>query len=234
MTVKRRPDSRKRILKALEGGSKSARELAQATGMHVHAVGNCLYKLRSPAVALVHVCAWTTRPGTSIPEPIYALGNLVDTPKPSSPQGKIKDCLTICGALQISEIAAVTRLAESTVRAQMRKASGWAYIAAWKVNQVHDADGQYVAQWALGDKFDAPRPDSKPRRKSAHLEITPRQKEVLRHIAMGKLYKQVAADLFLSLRTVENHVKDMTRANGCNLNRLLVLSERAGHLRGVH
>ncbi|MDQ1689288.1 MAG: hypothetical protein QOK42_2263 [Frankiaceae bacterium] len=41
--------------------------------------------------------------------------------------------------------------------------------------------------------------------------LTPREQEVLRHIARGYTYKEVAAELFLSVKTVESHVSSVLR-----------------------
>jgi len=42
-------------------------------------------------------------------------------------------------------------------------------------------------------------------------QLTPREKEVLRHIARGYTYKEVAARLHLSVKTVETHVSAVLR-----------------------
>ncbi len=39
-------------------------------------------------------------------------------------------------------------------------------------------------------------------------ELTPREIEVLRLVATGMSYKEIAAELFLSHRTVQNHVQN--------------------------
>ena len=42
-------------------------------------------------------------------------------------------------------------------------------------------------------------------------QLTPREKEVLRHIARGFTYKEIAARLFISVKTVEAHVSAVLR-----------------------
>ncbi len=42
-------------------------------------------------------------------------------------------------------------------------------------------------------------------------QLTPREKEVLRHIARGLTYKEVAAKLHLSVKTIETHVSAVLR-----------------------
>jgi DNA-binding NarL/FixJ family response regulator len=42
-------------------------------------------------------------------------------------------------------------------------------------------------------------------------QLTTREKEVLRHIARGFTYKEIAARLFISVKTVEAHVSSVLR-----------------------
>jgi DNA-binding NarL/FixJ family response regulator len=42
-------------------------------------------------------------------------------------------------------------------------------------------------------------------------QLTPREREVLRHIARGFSYKEVALRLHLSVKTVETHVSSVLR-----------------------
>ncbi len=42
-------------------------------------------------------------------------------------------------------------------------------------------------------------------------QITPREREVLRLIARGYAYKEVAKELFISIKTVETHVSAVLR-----------------------
>jgi DNA-binding NarL/FixJ family response regulator len=42
-------------------------------------------------------------------------------------------------------------------------------------------------------------------------QLTPREREVLRHIARGYLYKEIAARLGISVKTVEAHVSTVLR-----------------------
>ena len=42
-------------------------------------------------------------------------------------------------------------------------------------------------------------------------QLTPREREVLRHIARGYLYKEIAARLGISTKTVEAHVSAVLR-----------------------
>jgi DNA-binding NarL/FixJ family response regulator len=44
-----------------------------------------------------------------------------------------------------------------------------------------------------------------PRTDSVERELTPRQRDVLRLLAQGKRMKEIAAELDISVRTVENH-----------------------------
>lgn len=42
-------------------------------------------------------------------------------------------------------------------------------------------------------------------------ELTPREKLILRHVALGKTNKEIASDLFISAHTVISHRKNITR-----------------------
>ena len=41
--------------------------------------------------------------------------------------------------------------------------------------------------------------------------LTDRETEILRHLCEGKSYKEIAADLFISERTVHSHLKNVYR-----------------------
>jgi PAS domain S-box-containing protein len=61
-------------------------------------------------------------------------------------------------------------------------------------------------------------------------ELTPRQLEVLRHLAMGASTGQIADRLGISIQTVRNHVRDLLRGLGVH-SRLEAVLE--GHRRGL-
>jgi DNA-binding NarL/FixJ family response regulator len=42
-------------------------------------------------------------------------------------------------------------------------------------------------------------------------QLTPREREVLRHIARGYAYKEIARELHISVKTVETHVSAVLR-----------------------
>lgn len=42
-------------------------------------------------------------------------------------------------------------------------------------------------------------------------QLTPREEEVLRHVAIGKINKKIALDLGISEATVENHLTNIYR-----------------------
>ena len=42
-------------------------------------------------------------------------------------------------------------------------------------------------------------------------QLTPREREVLRLLARGYAYKEIAAELFISIKTVETHASNVLR-----------------------
>jgi two-component system, NarL family, response regulator NreC len=76
--------------------------------------------------------------------------------------------------------------------------------------------------WALSGADTAPRQ-----------ALTPRQREVLRLLADGRRMKEIAAELGVSVRTVENHKYELMRAIGAKTNAELVkFAIRQGLARG--
>jgi DNA-binding NarL/FixJ family response regulator len=65
--------------------------------------------------------------------------------------------------------------------------------------------------WAMAQAEDAAEP-----------ALTPRQKDVLRQIAEGKRMKEIAADLDISVRTVEAHKRELMQTLGAQSNADLV------------
>lgn len=65
------------------------------------------------------------------------------------------------------------------------------------------------------------------------VRLTPRQLQILKEIARGRLYKEIAFDLNISIKTVETHMQSIQRSHECNLHRLLVMAERQGLLSDV-
>jgi DNA-binding NarL/FixJ family response regulator len=57
---------------------------------------------------------------------------------------------------------------------------------------------------------------------AAEPALTPRQKDVLRLIAEGKRMKEIAADLDISVRTVEAHKRELMQTLGAQSNADLV------------
>ena len=78
------------------------------------------------------------------------------------------------------------------------------------------ADGDAVFSPRLAgfvlDAFAAMRPKRAPSRPIRELDqLTPREREVLRHIARGYMYKEIAQRLGISVKTVEAHVSAVLR-----------------------
>lgn len=57
-------------------------------------------------------------------------------------------------------------------------------------------------------------PRETPADKTSTLSITPRERQVLCRIARGKTSKQIAAELTISLRTVNTHRENLARKLG--------------------
>jgi DNA-binding NarL/FixJ family response regulator len=76
------------------------------------------------------------------------------------------------------------------------------------VRRVHDGDAVFsprLAGFVLDAFTGAPEP-------SADLDVlTPREREILQHIARGYLYKEIALRLGISAKTVEAHVSSVLR-----------------------
>ena len=63
------------------------------------------------------------------------------------------------------------------------------------------------AGWPTGQRRGGPAAAAEERRRPIP-ELTERETEVLRLVATGMSYKEIAAELFLSHRTVQNHVQN--------------------------
>lgn len=77
------------------------------------------------------------------------------------------------------------------------------------IHRVHSGDAVFSPRLAgfVLDAFSSAAPDADP-----ELDLlTPREKEVLRHIARGYRYKEIASRLHISTKTVETHVGAVLR-----------------------
>jgi len=63
-----------------------------------------------------------------------------------------------------------------------------------------------------------------------HRALTPRQVEVLGHLAKGRSTRQIASELHLSPETVRNHVRHLLRALGVHSRLEAVAVAHAEHL----
>ncbi len=83
------------------------------------------------------------------------------------------------------------------------------------VNRVHEGDAVFSPRLAgfVLDAFagGAPRPPSGPEADTELDVLTPREREVLQHIARGYMYKEIAHRLSISAKTVEAHVSSVLR-----------------------
>jgi DNA-binding NarL/FixJ family response regulator len=83
------------------------------------------------------------------------------------------------------------------------------------IARVHDGDAVFsprLAGFVLDAFSSAPAPAPAARTSDEDLEqLTPREREVLQHIARGYLYKEIALRLGISAKTVEAHVSAVLR-----------------------
>ena len=82
------------------------------------------------------------------------------------------------------------------------------------IRRVHDGDAVFSPRLAgfVLDAFASGAPPAKAVEHDAELEqLTPREREVLQHIARGYLYKEIALRLGISVKTVEAHVSAVLR-----------------------
>jgi DNA-binding NarL/FixJ family response regulator len=77
------------------------------------------------------------------------------------------------------------------------------------IRRVHEGDAVFSPKLAgfVLDAFSGSGPSGDPELD----QLTPREREVLRYIARGYAYKEIAAELFISPRTVESHVSAVLR-----------------------
>ena len=78
------------------------------------------------------------------------------------------------------------------------------------VQRVADGDAVFSRRLA-GFVLDAFADEGQPSDDSELDQLTPREREVLRHIARGYMYKEIAHSLGISVKTVETHVSAVLR-----------------------
>jgi DNA-binding NarL/FixJ family response regulator len=115
-------------------------------------------------------------------------------------------------ALSVSDAPSdVIELIQAGARGYVTKTIGSADLGD-AIRRVHEGDAVFsprLAGFVLDAFTDPDRPLAGEDPELASL--TPREREVLEHIARGYLYKEVAAMLGLSVRTVESHVAAVLR-----------------------
>ena len=81
------------------------------------------------------------------------------------------------------------------------------------IRRVADGDAVFSPRLAgfVLDAFAGDPPDAEPVDEHELDRLTPREREVLRHIARGYMYKEVAQRLGISVKTVEAHVSAVLR-----------------------
>ncbi len=121
-------------------------------------------------------------------------------------------------ALSVSDAAEdVIAIIRAGARGYVTKTISGADLAD-AVRRVHDGDAVFSPRLAgfVLDAFAGPAPDvSRPSaggsRQGNLDQLTPREREVLQHIARGYMYKEVALRLGISAKTVEAHVSAVLR-----------------------
>jgi DNA-binding NarL/FixJ family response regulator len=82
------------------------------------------------------------------------------------------------------------------------------------VRRVHEGDAVFspkLAGFVLDAFAGSPPAPAAPDRDPALEQLTPREREVLRHLARGYMYKEIALRLGISVKTVEAHVSAVLR-----------------------
>ena len=113
-------------------------------------------------------------------------------------------------ALSVSDAAEdVIAVIRAGARGYVTKTIGPAELIA-AIRRVHDGDAVFSPLLA-GFVLDAFAGDEAPAIDPEVDQLTPREREVLRYIARGYTYKEIAAELFISVKTVESHVSSVLR-----------------------
>ena len=113
-------------------------------------------------------------------------------------------------ALSVSDAAEdVIAVIRAGARGYVTKTIGPADLIA-AIRRVHEGDAVFSPRLA-GFVLDAFAGDVAPAIDPEVDQLTPREREVLRHIARGYTYKETAADLHVSVKTVESHVSSVLR-----------------------
>jgi DNA-binding NarL/FixJ family response regulator len=125
-------------------------------------------------------------------------------------------------ALSVSDAAEdVIAVIRAGARGYVTKSISGAELAD-AVRRVHDGDAVFSPKLAgfVLDAFAGGPPSAPPRAAAGHAaggsdpdldQLTPREREVLRHLARGYLYKEIALRLGISAKTVEAHVSAVLR-----------------------
>lgn len=113
-------------------------------------------------------------------------------------------------ALSVSDAAEdVIRVIRAGARGYVTKSISPAELAD-AIRRVHEGDAVFSPRLA-GFVLDAFAGRTPPSIDPELDQLTPREREVLRYIARGYSYKEIARELFISVKTVETHVSAVLR-----------------------
>jgi len=127
------------------------------------------------------------------------------------------------GRLRCAQALAIEGATRSVIATGLR--TGYAFAVEAEAMPLRD-DFQSLAR-ACGIAVDVLPMATPAVEKSRFASLTPREREVLSHLVAGRTYNEIAAELFISEKTVSAHVSNLLRKTGTSSRReVAVLAQR--------